>query len=183
MELVKEAETFFKENIPESRDSYVTHVSLVRRYAMMLATEYDADPVVVEVAALLHDVGADAGPVHAQKSAEMVEGFLSGLGVEDKLKKRILSAIRNHSMSKEGGLWVEDVPIEDQVIRDADAIAFLKDEFRHFYKRKMESCSAADAKKYIIKEVKGMLTKVKTEKGLELAKKLQKEALEEIKAF
>ena len=90
MELAKEAEKLFRERLPESRptDVYIRHVELVRKYAVMLAQEYGADVEVVEVAALLHDIGADAGKAHPQKSAEIAEGFLKERGVDEGLIRK-----------------------------------------------------------------------------------------------
>ncbi|MCK5474880.1 MAG: HD domain-containing protein, partial [Candidatus Aenigmarchaeota archaeon] len=103
--LVLQAEEFFKNNIPKSRDkkAYMIHVELVRKYAIELGDAYSANLIILEVAALLHDIGADAGSVHAQKSAEISEKFLTENGTDAKRKEKILSAIKNHSMMQTGG--------------------------------------------------------------------------------
>ena len=111
VDLIKEAESFFNNNFPSSRpsESYKTHIILVRKYALMLAEEYDADKLVLEVSALLHDVGADEGENHASKSAEIVKEFLEGLNINSEIIDRIISAIENHSYAIEGREFKENI--------------------------------------------------------------------------
>jgi len=103
--IIKESEKFFRDNLPESRKSevYIKHIELVRKYALILAEEYNADFLIVEIAALLHDVGADAGFIHAEKSAKMVKEFLSNKNMNSNVKERILAAIERHSSKKRMG--------------------------------------------------------------------------------
>lgn len=183
---MRKAEELFRTQIPKSRkkDVYITHVELVRKYALMLAKEYGADLVVVEVAALLHDIGAGAGKMHASESAKMAEAFLTKEGVGRETKEKILSAIRNHSSVRQGAEFNHDVPIEDQIVRDADAISFLEDGYKWYLEISLEiESSKEEAKEASLDKIRRMLAKAKTEKGIELAKKFYRPAEEYINRF
>lgn len=185
--LVGASEKYFLENIPSSRskDGYLIHVGLVRKYALILAEVYGADKLVCEVAAILHDTGADAGRIHNHKSAEIADEFLKNLGAEDVLRSRIVSAIKNHSGPGSSAGYVEDVPLEDQIIRDADSISFLEESLPDYLNIGLEE-SGGDRNKTRedgLKKIDSMMKKVKTEKGLELARERYGSAKEFILKF
>lgn len=172
--LIQKAEHLFRNNLPKSRNKevYIIHVELVRKYALILAKEYNADSLVLEVAALLHDIGADAGKVHAFKSEDMAKIFLENEDVPKDTKEKILSAIRNHSMGKSSTNFKESVPLEDQLLRDADGIAFLEDTFKWYFEKGLElNSTKEEARKVSLEKIQGMLDKIKTEKGKKLANK------------
>ena len=171
-ELLQKVEEYYHDNVPSSREkmSYFAHVDGVRKYALILADEYSADKQVVEIAALLHDIGADAGKVHAEKSAEMSEVFLAGLGVEMLLKDRIISAIRNHSMSQAGEDFAENVPLEEAIIRDADGISFFENGYKMYLHKGLKMHGTLEkAKEESLLKNEGMMTKITTKKGIEIA--------------
>ena len=124
--IIQEAEKLMRENIPKSRITkdgsdvfYLKHILGARKYAMQLAEKYNADKFVVEIAALLHDVGADAGKEHPYESAKIARKFLSRFDITEDITEKIISAIEKHSR----GSKVET--IEEQIIQDADGIIFL----------------------------------------------------------
>jgi len=176
--IVAKADDYFRNNIPVSRidDSYLRHVELVRKYSVELANQYGGDPFVAEIAALLHDIGADAGPVHAEESAKTAKDLLEQWGIENSVKDKILSAIIHHSMVQEGEYFVEEVPIEDVVVRDADGIAFLEDTYIFFMAKQLKKMPIDEAKEVSLRKIKGMFNKVKTEKGIEIAKRYYPQA-------
>ena len=178
--LVLQTEEFFKNHIPKSRNkkSYIIHVELVRKYAIELGTIYSADLVVLEVAALLHDIGADAGSVHAQKSADIAENFLVDNGTDAKRKEKILSAIKNHSMIQAGEEFKENIALEDQILRDADGIAFLFDTYKSFFDDVAEKHSKEKAIEKTLKKINAMRAKITTDKGIEIAEKNYPKAVE-----
>lgn len=185
-ELLQKVEDYYHDNVPSSREklSYFAHVDGVRKYALILADEYTADKEVVEIAALLHDIGADAGKVHAAKSAEMAEAFLTSLEVEVTLKDRIISAIRNHSMSQDGEGFLENVPMEEAIIRDADAISFLENNYVTYLEKGLKIHGTREkAKEESVLKIEGMMKKITTEKGLGVANKLRDKALGHIHSF
>lgn len=180
--LTKKAEDFFRNNIPQKRDSdgYIKHVELVHKYAKFLANKYNADPKVCEIASWLHDVGADAGSIHAEESAKIAKDFLRKELVEPNLINKILSAIRNHSMRQKGGSFNATIPLEDQLVRDADGISFLEGSIQRFLGKQLKDHDKKDALNITIKKVTRMLGKIKTEKAKEIAKPFYDKAMMEL---
>lgn len=167
--IIQESEKYFRENIPQSRikESYLRHVEGARRYALLLAEKYNADGFVVEIAALLHDIGADAGKEHPKKGSEIAKQFLSKFKISSEILNRILSCIKNHSMGTE----VDN--LEEQIIQDADGIIFLEDTFKYFYEgAKKKGVSVDEEKEWVKNKIKGMMEKIKTDEGKRIAEEL-----------
>lgn len=178
-DLIEKVEEFYRLSVPSSREqeSYFTHVDGVRRYALLLANEYCADEEVVEIAALLHDTGADSGKVHAFKSAETADEFLTNLNVDNLFKTKIISAIKNHSMSQSSETFNEEVPMEDRVIRDADGLSFIENSYKSFLQKGIELHGDIEiAKKESIDKINGMTKKITTAKGKAIAESLKDKA-------
>ena len=104
------------------------HTLRVRRNAMRIARAEGADALVVELAALLHDIGrpaelADCGRTcHAQLGAEMAAKLLKELGVEDvALIEHVAACVRTHRYRSRSP---ENRPqsLEAKVIFDADKL-------------------------------------------------------------
>jgi len=98
------------------------HVDRVRRVALRLAEEEGADPFVVELAALLHDVadhkfhGGDetAGPRAARE-------WLEALGVEEATVEHVCTIIAELSF-KGAGVATPMSTREGEVVQDADRL-------------------------------------------------------------
>jgi uncharacterized protein len=98
------------------------HVDRVRRMALRLAPAEGADPVLVELAALLHDVADhkftggdhDAGP---RAAAE----WLAGLGVDGETIRRVAEVIAEVSFRGAGVATPAGTP-ESRVVQDADRL-------------------------------------------------------------
>lgn len=98
------------------------HVDRVRRVALRLAEEEGADPFVVELAALLHDVadhkfhGGDetAGPRAARE-------WLEGIGVEEATVGHVCTIISELSF-KGAGVATPMSTREGEVVQDADRL-------------------------------------------------------------
>lgn len=183
--LIENVQEYYHKNIPSSRtDSYFTHVDAVRKYSLILADKYNANRIVVEIAALLHDIGADAGRIHASKSTEMADEFLSNLGIDQDLKLRILSAIKNHSMSQSGENFEVNLALEDQIIRDADGISFLENSCGPYLKKGIGKYGNIDqAKIETINKINGMMNKIKTQEGRTIAQNFKDKALDFINNY
>jgi len=168
IKIINESEKFMRENIPQSRDKedYLRHVNGARRYAIKLAEVYNADKFIVEVAALLHDIGADVGDKHAEESAKISRKFLSRFDINSILLEKIINCIKNHSM----GSNVEI--IEEQILQDADGIIFVEDTYKSFFDKQKKITSLNEAKKWTTHKANGMMGKIKTEEGTKIAKKL-----------
>lgn len=173
--IIQESEKYFRDNIPESRikAAYISHVEGAVKYALLLAEKYDADKFIVELSAWLHDVGADAGKEHHEKSADIAKEFLSKFELPEDMLKRILDCIKNHSMG------TDVYNLEEQIIQDADGIIFLEDTYKYFYEKgKSKTSSVEEAKKWAIDKTNGMMNKIKTEEGKRIANDLLPKAIE-----
>ncbi len=178
--IIKETEKFMRENIPKSRilkessADYLRHVLGVKKYGLHLAEIYNADKFVIEMAALLHDVGADAGKEHADESAKITKEFLSKVDITAEIKNRVIKCIEKHS----SGSKTQAETIEEQIIQDADGIIFIEDTFKFFYEKHKQKLILEEAKKISIQKTKEMMNKIKTEEGIKLAKNFLAKSLE-----
>lgn len=182
--IIQETEKFMRKNIPKSRltgsdsgASYLRHILGARKYALLLAKKYKADKFVVEMAALLHDVGSDAGKKHAEESGKIAKVFMSKFDIPMDIKEKIISCIEKHSMGSKIGT------IEEQIIQDADGIIFIEDTFKFYLEWGIEHHSAKDAKKFAIEKTKGMMNKIKTKEGIKLANNFLNGSLKYIENF
>ncbi len=177
--IILSTDQFVKDHIPSSRLNkhgspvvYFRHVLGVRKYALLLAEKYGADKFVVEMAALLHDVGADVGETHAQESARIAKKFLSTVNLDEKIKPKIISCIVTHSMGS-----VAETQ-EQQIIQDADGLIFIDDSFKEYFEKKKQKLPLEVARKESIEKTKKMMGKIKTEEGRKLAQKFLKTAID-----
>jgi HD superfamily phosphodiesterase len=177
--ILKETEKFMRENIPASRITkkgskkpYLNHVLGCKKYALILSEIYKADKFIVEIASLLHDIGATAGQKHAQESARISKEFLSRFNIPDDIKNRILKCIERHSMSS------KTETIEEQIIKDADGIIFIEDSYKDFFEDRKQKLPLREAKKISIKKTKGMRNKIKIDEGIKIAEKFLPKAID-----
>jgi HD superfamily phosphodiesterase len=109
-----------------------THVRLVRKYTRELAEIEKVDHQIVEIAAILHDIGRiEAGAEHYVRSHDLSKPFLETIGLSDNERELILECILKHSMTYAS----EDNRIEVRIIQCADALANLFDEELQEYSR------------------------------------------------
>lgn len=133
-EILKNVEDFAKYYCEQDKtDStlWKDHVRLVRKYAIKLAALEKADKHVVEIAALLHDIGKYKGREdHNVRSYELSKEFLKPLDL--KKKELILKCILKHSSRFSG----EENEIEVKVVQSADGLGTLFNEDWQEYSRK-----------------------------------------------
>jgi HD superfamily phosphodiesterase len=94
------------------------HTDRVRRNILTLAAEEGVDPVLAELAALLHDVGrTQPGPErqHGDRSATLAEPVLAGLSLTAEERQVVLHAVRWHNSGRDDTLLL-------CVLRDADML-------------------------------------------------------------
>lgn len=103
------------------------HTCRVRANAMLIAREEGADLLVVELAALLHDIGrpaelADCGRTdHAVLGASMASSILARYGCGDELVAKVAECVKTHRYRKRSP---EGIPssIEAKCVYDADKL-------------------------------------------------------------
>ncbi|MFC2031500.1 HD domain-containing protein, partial [Chloroflexota bacterium] len=101
-----------------SRGHGLPHTDRVRRNILVLAQGEAADPILAEVAALLHDVGrTEPGPEaeHGARAAAIAEPLLTPLRIPAKDSRAILHAILWHNSTR------RDTPLLC-LLRDADML-------------------------------------------------------------
>jgi len=139
MEIIPRVEEFAKKHCDMYKDDpglYDEHVQLVRKYALILADIEHADKQIVEIAALLHDIGKYLGrDNHAEHSYKLAEEFLKGFPLANEKKKLILKCILKHS----GKYSLEDNELEVKIMQCADGLGVIFDEKWQEYTRKTKT--------------------------------------------
>jgi uncharacterized protein len=126
MELIEKTREFvasFLEEEPSSHD--MGHINRVEALCLEIQKEEGGNPFVLQLAALLHDVGVvrehEEGGDHAVYSAEIASEFLGKAGVRKELIEAVTGCILTHRFS--GGI----VPgtLEARILQDADRLDAL----------------------------------------------------------
>lgn len=98
------------------------HILRVRNLAMKIAESESVDPVIVELAALLHDV-ADHKlfPGTLEEGLEVISSWLKEAGFDELVCRKVTDIARDISFK---GAEVDDAPLsaEGMVVRDADRL-------------------------------------------------------------
>ena len=92
------------------------HTLRVRNLSLSMARRLGADERLVELAALLHDIGKPEGEPHGDAGAERAEKVLLELGIEADSRSRVSHMIRTHVAPDPA------YPVENLVLSDADFI-------------------------------------------------------------
>jgi hypothetical protein len=125
--ILKRVEEFARSNCndPTDHPSLWSHLVLARKYAAVLAATERADHLVVEAAAVLHDIGKSQGRHdHHLRSVEICRGFLKDIGLPPGTQAAILECILKHRSRH----TKQNNPIEVRVLQSADALAVLFDD-------------------------------------------------------
>jgi putative nucleotidyltransferase with HDIG domain len=127
---------------PEDSKLWENHVQLVRKFALKLAKIEKADKDVVEISALLHDIGKYKGRKrHNERSYELSKKFLEKINLPEKKKELILKCILKHGSKFSD----ENNEIEVKVIQSADVLGtFFDEEWQEFSRRTMSKQELLD---------------------------------------
>ena len=125
-EIIIKTESFVQDTLQGSEAGHDwSHIERVVRNARTIAAAEKADPFVVELAALLHDI-ADSKFHNGNEELgpERSERFLKGLDLPAELVDHVVNIVRNVSFKNELDPSKEDRfdSIELQVLKDADRL-------------------------------------------------------------
>lgn len=137
--ILSEVENYAIKYYRDYRDDpkiWENHVRLVRKYALVLADLENADKQVVEIAAVLHDIGKDKDRSdHNVRGCELSKELLKKIVLDNHKKELILKCILKHSSK----FSIEENEIEVKVLQSADALGTLFDEDWQEFSRKTNS--------------------------------------------
>ena len=99
------------------------HALRVRAWGIKLAQEEGADVTIIELAALLHDIGRSGAveKTHAESSAGLAVNILQKHGYPDNIVWKVKEAVISHS--RQAGH--EPASLEAKVLYDADKLDFV----------------------------------------------------------
>ena len=125
-EIIRKTESFVQDTLQGSEAGHDwSHIQRVVRNARTIAAGEKADPFVIELAALLHDI-ADSKFHNGNEELgpERSERFLKGLDLPSELVDHVVNIVRNVSFKNELDPSKEDSfdSIELQVLKDADRL-------------------------------------------------------------
>ncbi|TWU46581.1 HD domain-containing protein [Rubripirellula reticaptiva] len=121
---VERVETIVRERMEGQTAGHgMDHVLRVLASARAIQADAGGDLEVVELAALLHDVGDAKFHDGVERSAEFALEILSGLGAEDDLVEHVAHIVDNISFRK--GESAKPLSLEGQVVQDADRLDAL----------------------------------------------------------
>ncbi|AKB47303.1 metal-dependent phosphohydrolase [Methanosarcina sp. Kolksee] len=126
MDLIEKTREFvatFLEGEPSSHD--MSHINRVEALCLEIQKEEGGDPLVLQLAALLHDVGIikehEEGGDHAVYSADIASEFLSRTGLGKEVIEAVTSCIRTHRFSA----GEKPDSLEARILQDADRLDAL----------------------------------------------------------
>lgn len=136
MDIVEIVRTHVLEKYSQKKDyqgmiTYNIHVQYVVKYAKELAQRLNGDEEIVEIAALLHDIGRIDGTDenHHEVGAEYAEKFLRSNDYDnDKIK-----IVKNCILAHRGSVKIARDTVEAECIASADAMAHFGDIPAMFY--------------------------------------------------
>lgn len=122
--MIQQTETYVKDILAHDASGHDWfHIERVRKIALHLQQEEGGDPVIIEMAALLHDVADEKLINSEEEGLQKVATFLHKLGVCAEKQAHILAIIEN--MSFKGGHGGKVTTIEGKIVQDADRLDAL----------------------------------------------------------
>ncbi|CAD79169.1 MAG TPA: HD domain-containing protein [Rhodopirellula baltica] len=123
-ELVEKVEAIVRERMDGQAAGHgMEHVLRVLVSARAIQSEVGGDLQIVELAALLHDVGDAKFHEGVERSAEFAREILSGLGADFDLIEHVAHIVDNISFRK--GDSAKPLSLEGKIVQDADRLDAL----------------------------------------------------------
>ncbi|MBL7169916.1 MAG: HD domain-containing protein [Candidatus Aenigmarchaeota archaeon] len=165
----KKIEDYVKSLRWTPEDFYWKHAFQVRKFALMIQEKVGGDKDVVEVSALLHDIGKVEllVPGHEEISAKLAKEFLEKIGFDKNKISRIVECIKYENFEL----------IESRILRSADSMALIMD--KKGQKWYFENILKND-KNRILKELDKSYSEIDFEFAMEFIKKEYKKLKKEI---
>ena len=126
MDLIEKTRSYVSEVLVDEPSTHdISHIERVESMCLRIQKYEGGRPEVLQLAALLHDVGIIRehieGGDHAEYSAEIAREFLYMAGADGKLIDSVASCILTHRFSQN----LKAGSIEAQILQDADRIDSL----------------------------------------------------------
>ena len=126
MDLIEKTRNYVSEVLADEPSSHdISHIERVESMCLRIQEHEGGSPELLQLAALLHDVGIVRehyeGGDHAEYSAEIAREFLHMAGADGKLIDSVASCILTHRFSQNQKAG----SIEAQILQDADRIDAL----------------------------------------------------------
>jgi uncharacterized protein len=123
-EIIHQAEQFVRNELSHDSSGHDWwHIERVRRTAVSIALQEDADPFVCELAALLHDIADEKIAGSEEAGLRKVREWLAIQQVDSADSEHILEIIA--TMSFKGGKGIPMRTLEGEVVQDADRLDAL----------------------------------------------------------
>ncbi|TWU55008.1 putative hydrolase [Rubripirellula tenax] len=123
-ELVEKVEAIVRERMEGQAAGHgMDHVVRVLVSARAIQSEVGGDLQIIELAALLHDVGDAKFHDGVERSAEFAREILNGLGADEDLIEHVAHIVDNISFRK--GESAKPLSLEGKIVQDADRLDAL----------------------------------------------------------
>ncbi len=123
MELIKETIEFVKEKLEGTESGHDWfHIERVWKLSLKIQEKEGGDKLIIELAALLHDV-ADPKFHNGDETvaAKIVNEFLSSQDLDPEIIKKVIFIIENMSFKNRNDA-PKDLPLELKIVQDADRL-------------------------------------------------------------
>lgn len=121
MNLVEQVESIVSSRMAQQQAGHgIDHVRRVHRSACRIQQEVGGDKLIVELAALLHDIGDAKFHDGVERSAEMSREILGEFAVDPEMIDHVAHIVDNLSFRKGDG--AKPLSLEGQIVQDADRL-------------------------------------------------------------
>jgi len=111
---------FVKEKLPGDYLVGYPHIERVRQNALMLQKKFGGDKEIIEVAALLHDIGRIKDSAqHGKYGPKISEDFLKKIGYPGEKRKKVVRAVAVHGV-EDWDTAGRPENLEEKIVYDAD---------------------------------------------------------------